>query len=391
MPRQQKLDPKKKEVIAVLAAEHMMPQADIAELMNLSTTRVNKAVKEAMRDGLIVKRLEVTEKMPEESRLAANNLRKITPLKEALRALEPLGQGKREPCLQELYVFDSGETSQDYDEPVRRFAHPTAAYLSRLLIKSEVKHIGISWGVALLSLVDVLRVTLSNHPRRADPVICIPIAGSPPEVEEYNKMSSAHLAGALSQILNGSAQAASAFSVGGWIPAEFSDPDHAVIRKFCFTSPSYEKAFRDGGAVHKLDCVLTSVGAVGVPKDFESPWLKAAVKASQLSLSEFRALTAGNISGCFLPVPGLDDRGRKVLESVNERWLGIQLEHLQKCAAAAVRKRSPGVVVLAIGEGKAEVVLEAIKHKLVNIVCCDMRLMKRLEELCAPGPQSLEA
>jgi len=385
MPRQQKLDPRTVEVITVLAAEHMMPQAEIAVLMNLSATRVNKAVKGAMRDGLIVRRLEVTEKVSEEGRFAANNLRKITPLKEALRDLE---QGNGRPCLQELYVFDSGETSQDYDAPVRRFAHPTAAYLSKQLIKKEVKHIGISWGVALLSLVDVLRVTLSNHPRQVDPVTCIPIAGSPPEVEHYNKTSSANLAGALSRILNGSANAASSFSVGGWIPAKFSDRDRSVIRNFCFTSPSYEKAFCDGGTIHNLDCVLTSVGAT---KDFERPWLKAAAQASTLALSDFRELSVGNIAGCFLPVPGLDARGRKVLDGVNERWLGIQFQHLQNCAAVALRKRTPGVVVLAIGEGKAEVVLEAIKHKLVNILCCDMRLMKRLEELCAQETLSLEA
>jgi DNA-binding transcriptional regulator LsrR (DeoR family) len=385
MPRQQILDPRKIEVIAVLVAEHMMPQAEIADLMDLSPTLVNRAVKGAMRDGLIVRRLEVTEKVSEESRLAANNLRKITPLKEALRALE---QGNGEPCLQELYVFDSGETSQDVDEPVRRFSRPMATYLSRQLVRTDVKHIGISWGVALLSLVDVLRVTLSNHPRKGDPVICIPIAGSPPEVEEYNKTSSAHLAGALSRILNGSAKAAFSFSVGGWIPAGFSARECSVIRNFCFASPSYEKAFCDGGTIHKLDCVLTSVGAT---KDFERPWLKAAAQASTVSLSEFRDLSVGNIAGCFLPVPGLDARGRKVLDSVNERWLGIQISHLQHCAAAALRKRTPGVVVVAIGEGKAPVVLEAIKHKLVNIVCCDMRLMKRLEELCAQEPQSLEA
>ena len=386
MPRQQKLDPREVEMIAVLHAEHMMPQADIAVLMDHNPTRVNRAVMEAKRDGLIVRRLEVTEKVSEESRLAANNLRAITPLKEALRALE---QGKEEPCLQELYVFDSGKTSQDHDEPVRRFARPTAAYLSRQLIKGNVKHIGISWGVALLSLVDVLRVTLSNHPRKADSVICIPIAGSPPEVEAYNKTSSAHLAGALSRILNGSAQAAFSFSVGGWIPAGFSARECAAIRKFCFASPSYEKAFKDhGGIVHQLDCVLTSVGAT---KDVERPWFKAAAQASTVSLDEFRDLSVGNIAGCFLPVPGLDARGRKVLDSVNQRWLGIQISHLQHCAATALRKRTPGVVVVAVGEGKAPVVLEAIKHKLVNIVCCDMRLMKRLEELCASEVRSCEA
>lgn len=63
----------------------------------------------------------------------------------------------------------------------------------------------------------------------------------------------------------------------------------------------------------------------------------------------------------------------------------------QNCAAEALRKKSPGVLAVAVGEGKAPVVLEAIKHKLVNILCCDMRLMKRLEELCAQEALSLEA
>lgn len=386
MPREQKLFAKDIEEIAVLGAEHMMPQAEIADLWHVAPATVHRAVRKAMRDGLIVRRLEVTEKVSDEARLRANNRRKITPLKEALRDLEQ-GNGRR--CLQELHVFDSGELSQDVDEPVRRFAHPTAAYLSRQLIKGEVKHIGISWGVALLSLVDALRGTLLNHPREADPVICIPIAGAPPEVEHYNKTSSANLAGALSRILNGSAKAAFSFSVGGWIPAEFSDRDRSVIKKFCFTSPSYKDAFKDTVAiVHKLDCVLTSVGAT---KDFESRWLQAAAQASMLSVNEFRELSVGNIAGCFLPVPGLDARGHKVLDSVNDRWLGIQLSHLQNCAAAALRNKAPGVVVIAIGEGKAPVVLEAIKHKLVNIVCCDMRLMKRLEELCTQEVKSLEA
>ena len=385
MPREQKLFDKDIEEIAVLAAEHMMPQADIAELLGVSAATVNRGVKTAIKEDLLVWRQEVTEKISDEARLRANSRRKITPLKEALGGLE---RGRGQPCLQELHVFESGEASQDHDVPIRHFARQAAAYLSKQFIRNEVKHIGISWGVALLSVMDVLRATLVNSPREIDPVNCIPIAGSPPEVEQYNKTSSANLAGALSRLLNGSARESSSFSVGGWIPAEFSDPDRAVIRKFCFTSPSYENAFGDRGIIHKLDCVLTSVGAT---KDFERPWLKAAAQASTVSLSEFRDLSVGNIAGCFLPVPGLDARGRKVLDSVNERWLGIQFQHLQNCAAEALRKRSPGVVVLAIGEGKAPVVLEAIKHKLVNIVCCDMRLMKRLEQLCAQEAQSLEA
>lgn len=377
MPREKILSAEDNEEIAVLMAEHMMPQADIGVLLEVSTATVNRAVKDATRDDLLVWRYEVTEKVSDEARLRANSRRKITPLKDALGNLE---RGNGERCLQELHVFESGKTSRDHDVPIRHFARPTAAYLSKQLIRQDVKRIGISWGVALLSVVNAMRANLSNHPREADPVMCIPIAGSPPEVEHYNKTSSANLAGALSRLLNGSEREPASFSVGGWIPVEFSDRDRAVIRKFCFTSPSYEKAFCDGGTVHKLDCVLTSVGA---SRDFEPPWLKMAAKASQLSVNEFNALTVGNISGCFLPVPGLDARGRKVLDGVNERWLGIQFQHLQNCAAAALRKRTPGVVVLAIGEEKAEVVLEAIKHKLVNIVCCDMRLMKRLEELCA--------
>lgn len=385
MPREKKLSHEVIEEIVVLVSEHMMTQLEIAYLYGVAPATVSRAIGEAVEEGLIVWRQEVTEKVSDEVRLRANNRRKITPLKEALRELE---QGSGETCLQELHVFQSGEISKDRNESIRRFARPTAAYLSRQLVRTDVKHLGISWGVALLSVLNELKPTLSYHPRELDPVICIPIAGASPEVEHNNKTSSANLAGALSRLLNGSGKESSSFSVGGWIPAEFSDRDCSVIRDYCFTSDSYKGAFGHGGTVHKLDCVLTSVGA---SKDFEPPWLKMAAKASKLSVNEFNALTVGNISGCFLPVPGLDARGRRVLESVNERWLGIQLKHLQNCAAVALRKRSPGVVVLAIGEGKAAVLLEAIKHKLVNIVCCDMPLMKSLEELCGQEAQSLEA
>jgi len=377
MARARALSDAEIEQVAFLLAEHSMPQMGIAHLLGVSTTTINRAVKKALKDGLIVRKLEVTTKVSNENRLFAKSLRKIAPMEEALKALE---EGNLSKHFQELHVFESGHPTDDYAERLKVFARPMAVYLSKLLTRDNVNKIGISWGVALLSVFNALKEMLPVPPRKNRPIKCIPIAGSPPDVELSNKTSSANLAGAFSRMLNGAERESASFSVGAWIPMEFEAHDVAIIRRFCSVSPSYEEAFKKDGDVQKLDGIITSVGAT---KDFGGKWFDAAANASGVSMDEFRSLTVGNIAGCFLAQPGLGEDSREFLKEFNTRWLGIQYEQLWKCAQVAARKeRFPGVILIAVGEQKAMVVREAIKHGLVNILCCDLSLMKRLEEFC---------
>ena len=202
---------------------------------------------------------------------------------------------------QEIHVFDSGAPTQVPGDPIRIFAAPMAAYLSKQLANPNIKNLGVSWGITLLKILEALREIIPSASRKQNPVECIPIAGAPPDAEKLNKTSSANLAGAFSRLLNGNQGESSTFSVGSWIPHTFSPQETKVIRKFVFTSPSYQRAFKEGGTIHHLDCVLTSVGAMN---DFSGLWLKAAADATKLSKSEFSGLTVGNMSGCLFTQTG---------------------------------------------------------------------------------------
>jgi len=377
MPRQPKLSKDEIEQAAILLTEYQMKQAEIAPLFGVSTATTTRAVQHALQSGLLYRKLELAKEVSPANRLAANSLRKVPKVEGSLKALEKINGTEH---FQELHVFDSGATTQGIEDPMRIFARPMAAYLSKQFSNPAIKTLGISWGITLLRILISLREMIPHGLRQNNYIECIPIAGAPPDAEKFNKTSSANLAGALSRLLNGDPGESSTFSVGSWIPHNFSPQETKAIRRFAFTSPSYERAFEDGGTIHKLDCVLTSVGTIN---DFAGLWLKAAVDATDLSKAEFSALTVGNMSGCFLPKPGLSKRKRQILDRVNERWLGIQINHLKQCAERATKRSVPGVVLTATRAEKVPIVLEAIRHGLVNVLCCDFHLAKGLEAACA--------
>ncbi len=375
MPRPQAFSTNEIEQIAVLLADPEMTQKRVAELLNVAPATITRATQKAIKEGFLVeKKLEITPKVSQESIAVMRMVLDVPPLEEKLKALEKNNQGTHH--FQNFLVFDSGDPRKSHQESMSAFVNSITSYLSKQLLRKDVKVMGVSWGVALLTLLDSLRMVMPQHPRRNNPVTCIPIAGSPPDAELLNKISSGNLAGAFHRLLNGPGGELT-FSVGGWIPKSISDRHVEVIRQYARSSPFYEKVFSKQGLIHELDCVLTSVGAIN---DFAGPWLQAAAKAAGLSVEQFSDLTIGNISGCFLPAPGLKSSRRKTLEHVNDRWLGIQLEQLKSCAKRAVEKKVPGVIIIGIGEGKAELIVESIKQGLVNIACCDIPLMRAINK-----------
>jgi len=377
MARQPKLSNAEIEQVALLLTEYRMKQAEIASLLGVSTATTTRAVKHALENGLLFRKLELAKEVSPENRAAANNLRKIPRVEEALKGLEKAHGTEH---FQAIHVFDSGTTTQGYGDPIRIFARPMAAYLSKQLANPNLKILGVSWGITLLQILIALRELIPPGFRKDNQIECLPISGSPPDAEKFNKTSSPNLAGAFSRLLNGDQGESSTFSVGSWIPHNFSSQETKVIRRFAFTSPSYYRAFKEGGTIHKLDCVLTSVGAIN---DFSDLWLKAAADATNLSRAEFSGLTVGNMAGCFLPKLGLSKSQRQILDRVNGRWLGIQVAHLRQCAQRATKRAVPGVILTATRAEKVPLVLEAIRHGLVNVLCCDFPLAKGLEAACA--------
>ncbi len=63
---------------------------------------------------------------------------------------------------------------------------------------------------------------------------------------------------------------------------------------------------------------------------------------------------------------------------MNENWTGMRLDHLRRCADAArtsgFARKKPGVIVLAFGAGRLEVVLRCVELGLVSELVIDRDL-----------------
>src|SRR5262249_4554806 len=140
-------------------------------------------------------------------------------------------------------------------------------------------------------------------------------------------------------------------------------------------------------------------------KTSTDPWLIERVNAMHndpaLTREDFEACTFGDISGVYLLRPdlaaliasrlgkpggagkGARDRGaiEAKVRRINTQWTGIQREHVARCAERARSSEGTvGVVVLAIGRAKSEIVIEAVNQSLVNHLLIDQDLADALLE-----------
>jgi DNA-binding transcriptional regulator LsrR (DeoR family) len=163
------------------------------------------------------------------------------------------------------------------------------------------------------------------------------------------------------------------------IPTAFFRDEGAnkVIREFLNCVSGYNQIYSGPSAlVHQIDTVLTSVGSCyGKSND---PWLNELVRRDGLKTDKLDRLTRGDIGGVFLPRDGLTPPDRQLVEELNQRWTGISEVHLRECARRASAAGRPGVIILAVGRFKAEVVRESVRRGLVNELIVDQDLAGEL-------------
>src|SRR5207253_198591 len=71
--------------------------------------------------------------------------------------------------------------------------------------------------------------------------------------------------------------------------------------------------------------------------------------------------------------------GYRVVRGINERWTGVRLEHIRRCADATARDHSrAGVIVLAMGAAKAQITLECVRAGLITELVIDHDLATAL-------------
>jgi len=173
--------------------------------------------------------------------------------------------------------------------------------------------------------------------------------------------------------------------VTAFIPIDFKNTRAKTIWEMIRGYKKYQRIFQKGdGYASKLDCILTSVGSHEQPNKL---WTKE-LDSRGVDPKELQELSCGDIGGVLLPRARLTNQQKKRFDDIIAHWTGIAEQHYTLCANRATKSDVPGVLVVAIGENKTDILAECLRRGLVNEVFVDEELartlVKRVEQPMVP-------
>ncbi len=401
--------------VAFLHAEGV-PQKRIATLLSLSPSMVCRLVKKAKEEGLLRQSVECTLQSEEKDRLHEEIFESDALLKKLRNfaydsGVAPVSHVRIVPTGVEI----RGDPS--WDQAVAVFGRKAAAYCLDLILKCQV--LGATYGRTLAALINGLE-ELSTPPFKSkERVDCVPLWGEPlsPWEEPTStifrdpaKLSSTGVAAALHRIVNARVQSPRGRSgqqalcldfVPAFRPERYPKEKFDAVLEFACSVSSYGDIFpvprdwllatRQGKSrskrsrsstsraaspigkrplVDHLDGILTSAGSKDQPGRF---WSGEFFRQGDIDIARLRRGALGDLGGAFIINPKAKKADRDYVAGVNERWTGIKENHFRRCALRAREHGLPGVVLLAVGAVRADVVRECVKLGLTTrlILCSE--------------------
>lgn len=255
------------------------------------------------------------------------------------------------------------------------FASFVALHLIPLL--KRMRHVGVTWGKTLASIVHAM----TEEHRGGLPEMKIaffPLCGEAVDFS-INEYSASTHAARLSRFVNG--EEGNAWSLGSTparIPVKYASRDPDGVREFIQESRAYRRIFLDDDAiVDKMDAMLATAGAIY--RDPNDHYMADLISRENVSADELGKWTIGDVAGVFLPRRNLLREHAARVENINERWTGVKLDQIRRCADRARKKPDAlGVILPVIGHSKVEITLEAIRLGLVNHLIVDHDLAREI-------------
>ncbi len=269
---------------------------------------------------------------------------------------------------------------------LERFGTLCAGYVKDLF--SSSRHCGVTWGTHLDSLTKALKGYIINKPRR-NKTEFIPLSGEPLGITP-SYFSSSNLACRLHKIVNGNSKPEpfSLAAVPAFIsPMNLTASELKGIRKMIFEVETYQKVFGSPllkknpskPKVEQLDMLLTSLGGGGIMFRYgDQEMIPKKIKED----AQLNQLALGDLGGVLIPK---NSTKIKALTQIQKRCTTLTMDHLKHCvnnSKNSKNKNKPkGVIVLAMGDQKAELVLACIRLGLINQLLCCNGLADKLEKL----------
>jgi len=307
--------------------------------------------------------------------------------------------------------------SKEKDKAANRMRVGKLAALSLIQkIKSIPKgkdlKIGVSWGRTLRALANSLSELKSTEGAfsvgsgKDEKLEFLPLVGAfwiADEEENYPRYSSERIAVDLSECFNERQIIATReIAAPAYIHEDFQIEKKEIqaIRRFLSYNPPLKRIYGNeiknvadndpDALVNKLDGIITS--ACGFPEDKSplsknidhSPTTMLFTQHVKQSMEELLidGTAVGDICGYILTKSG--ESSNELVDRINDLFLGPKTQNLLKCADGARgrdKENNIGVVVVASGTEKAEVVHTIIRRGYANEIIIDSELADKLMEL----------
>jgi len=382
---------------AYLKAECRLLQGDIARRLSLGQATVSRLLRRAVEELHCLETVERFVRIPriDDQKMAElERLLEYADLADTLKGL-PTATGLR---LRALRVFNCGSADGSpagIDARQRAFGHAVAPHLAERL--RQARHVGVAWGSTLSRVVDGL--ARLGFPWQNDPAarVFVPVTAEPMQFARSEHTASV-LARRLHVLVNGEDEGVrpqlSLTGVPAFIPY---DPTHLVpgtkrlARKhrdllsrglkefFVNHSPAYRAIFTEPDAlIGRLDTLLTAAGPARRVMGFCNDDL---LSSGHLDRGELQRLVVGDLGGVLLTRPTRSKTAEPTVDRLRSMWTGISREQLEAIARRAAEKGdgTPGVILMTIGEDRAEVVAEALTQGLCTELLIDDELAQCLK------------
>lgn len=360
---------------AYLRARHGLSQDEIRQhLGNVSQSHVSRLLAHATDKGWLEVELRFNDRdLPPEVMRDLQQLLAPRGLVEGLRKLTRTNGG----FVPEVRVFDSGSDSPTvgaFDLRSRRLGRSAAGRLIELFQRSSI--VGVTWGRTVGALVDGLE-TAGRRLGKDRPIQFVPVTAELLTLALPDH-SSTLLADRLNtSVGNGNGERLLLGGVPAFIPRRYDDAKTQAIREYVHDAASYRRIFvGENALIRQMDTIITSVGS---SERLVGGAQSEIISAGDISAAELRSLIAGDVGGVLIPKSGLSPGDAALLAEINAMWTGITMDHLSWLAGNAAQNGTPGVVVIAIGRERAEVIYEMISQHLVNQLVIDWDLANALE------------
>lgn len=249
--------------------------------------------------------------------------------------------------------------TRDAEPKARRmqFGGQAQRYVVPLLQNPKTNVCVVAWGQNVKSAVDAVQRQNGEYSH----LLFVPACGEP-RGHTDDSITSTKAAERLAFAFN--TKNLSLNGVAARIPKRLTSKAN-VIREFVSGFKDYEKIVSGPDAA--LDKASVIISGVGDAKSSQSDaWFLETKELEEVD--DLHTIAAGNIGGVWLPA---STKHQRRIDEINNRWLGIQLRHFDKCARAGDRS-GLGVVVVAMEPQKARIIRHAIGR--INHLIIDERL-----------------